>query len=71
MKILVLSLAVNLVMMFAVVGCGIKGDPLPPAETETVQKNPESLSKKEEPAGTADLTKPPGTPDPKKKKKSQ
>lgn len=32
------NLCFIIVSFFVLVGCGIKGDPLPPAEVETVQK---------------------------------
>jgi predicted small lipoprotein YifL len=33
-----MKIILNSVFILAVVGCGIKGDPLPPAVEETVQK---------------------------------
>jgi len=54
-----LKLIFGVCVMATLLGCGIKGDPLPPSEKETVQKDPEAFTKKEQPASTSDLTQPP------------
>ncbi|MFZ3230066.1 MAG: hypothetical protein WA160_07670 [Pseudobdellovibrio sp.] len=51
-------LAVIFLALMICDGCGIKGDPLPPAEQETVQKqNLEPAEKKETPATSSPAVK--------------
>lgn len=54
------KIAISFIFVLGLVGCGIKGDPLPPAQEETVQKQSAETatsSSKQEGAATQPATK--------------